>query len=126
MYKLLDEFFDLFSAELENTLKTNNIPKNVTENEGSYTVVYDIPGFEREEIDIEIVDSPSKPFTSQAHIGLLRVSAKNKERSVKKAWYLTGNIDQNNIEASLKNGVLTITLPKQETKPKSTKKITIK
>lgn len=128
MLTIFDEFITLFNHELDNAFKTNKSApsQNIKENDTSFTVKFDMPGFERNEIDIEIVDSPNKPFTSEAHIGLLRVTAKNNERSVKKAWYLTGNINQDNIDASLKNGVLTIVLQKQDAKPKTTKKILIK
>jgi HSP20 family protein len=77
-----------------------------------YSLKLDIPGFEREEIDIEVVEN------------VLNIKAKNAEDSKSLAFYVPKDIDTGAIGATLKNGQLTITLPKKKA-PANTQKIRV-
>ena len=81
----------------------------VKDNGDTYSLKIDIPGFEKEEIDSNIVDN------------VLSIKAKNAEDSRSFAFYIPRDIVKDTIVASLKNGQLTITLPKKVQVPTTNK-----
>ena len=90
---------------------------DVKEKEGNYILEIDIPGYEKEDIQIELQD------------GYLTVTAsKNEENEEKKAKYLRRErfsgmctrsyyvgdaIKEEDIKANFKNGILSIVFPKE-------------
>ena len=95
-----DDLFDAFTKTTDQFFENVPYTRKVKDNGNDYSVKIDIPGFEKEEIDIEVVDN------------ILNIKAKSAEDSKKFALYVPNDIDKNNIGASLKNGQLTVTLPK--------------
>ena len=106
---------------------------DVVENKNNYEVIADVPGFETDDITIEHKD------------GYLSITAERKEENSaeynNKKWFrkerkynkfyrsfiMPENVDTSKIDATLKNGVLYIDLPKLEKMPpKISKKISIK
>ena len=91
--------------------------EKLTEKEESWTLRLEIPGYDKEEVSIEVVDKT------------LVVQGKKKEKDVEsnefKYTYTLSNVDKDGIEAELKNGVLTVEIPKAK-KTKEQRKITIK
>jgi HSP20 family protein len=83
------------------------------DNGDNYSLRVDIPGFEKEEIDIDIVSN------------ILYLKAKNAEGRKSLSFYVPKNINKEAISASLKNGQITIILPKASTVPPSTIKVRI-
>lgn len=95
-------------------------PVDIFETEGALTVVADLPGVNREAVDIRVED------------GILTIKGKANYRppanAIREEFNLQGYyrqfqlsdvVDQERISAESKNGVLTITLPKAEkTKPR--------
>ena len=116
----LDDFFDDFVSSKENAM----MKCDIYEKDGKFNIEVDVPGFNKENINIECKD------------GYLTIEAvreveensndKNyirKERSYGKytrTFYL-GDIDEENIEARYNNGTLCIEVPKEE--KKDTKKV---
>ena len=109
----LDEFFDDFVSS-----KGNDVMKcDVYECDGIYNIELDLPGFDKKDIKIECKD------------GYLTVSVKKeakdesenkhyirKERFIgeyTRTFYL-GELDIDNIDAKFNNGILHITVPKEE------------
>lgn len=93
------------------------IRTDIKETENAYVLEADLPGFKKEDIDIEIGD------------GVLTLTAKQNEENeekddggrfvmrerrsgVFKRSYDTTGIDTENLKASFENGVLTLTMPK--------------
>lgn len=72
-----------------------------SEDDKSYTLVFDVPGFKQDEVNVEVDNS------------YLTVSAKNKTRSYSQSVYLGHEIDAAAPEAELKDGVLTVTLARR-------------
>lgn len=74
----------------------------------NYSVTLEVPGFEESEIDIEVRD------------GLLNIKAEHDEKSehqyfykkVNRAWTLPKDVKSEEIQAKLKNGILTVLVPK--------------
>jgi HSP20 family protein len=91
---------------------------DITEDENTITVKAEVPGCKAEDIDISV------------HGNTLTISGEKKieEEKKEKGYYhlersygsfrrelsLPSNVDSNKVEASCKNGVLTVTLPKSE------------
>ena len=109
----LDDFFDDFVSSKENLF----MKCDIYEKEGVINIEVEVPGFDKNNINIECKD------------GYLTIDAKReinnetdeknyirKERSYGKytrTFYL-GDIDEDSIEAKYNNGILCITVPKEE------------
>ena len=125
---IFDEVFaDPFFGEKENKIMKTDLK----EKDGKYMLEIDVPGYDKEDIKIELQD------------GYLTVSAeKNEEKEDKHAKYLkrerfTGmcsrsyyvgdNLKEEDIKANFKNGILQLTFPKEVARKEDeeTKYITI-
>ena len=115
----LDDFFFFFFPE-----KTvNSMRCDIYEKDNNYHVVMDIPGFDKEDVNIECDNdyltisaskSASKDEEKKHYI--------RRERSYgeyKRKFYV-GDMDTDNIKAEFKNGTLNLVIPKKV--PTSTKK----
>ena len=117
-FDLFDDFFrgdDFFSRRESAIMKTD-----ITEKNDKYIIEMDLPGYEKENISLELKD------------GYLTVSAKvekeqneedkhnkyvHKERfygHCSRSFYLGEDIKEEDIHAEFKNGILKITIPKKE------------
>lgn len=107
-------------TEEQQGLHTVIPPVDITENKDTIQLVADIPGIEKDQLDIHVEN------------GTLTLYASNKENKPADQVYrefhpvnyyrqfnVSDRINTASIAAELKNGVLTLTLPKQEeAKPK--------
>ncbi len=125
-----DDFMPMFSRremkEFNSIMKTD-----VKETEKNYILDIDLPGFKKEDVNLDLEN------------GYLTISAKRehkvdnedkkenfvrRERSYgqfSRSFYV-GDISQDEIEAHLENGTLTIKLPKEEEKKTKSNRIEIK
>ena len=114
----LDDFFDDFADN-----QRMDVSCDIYEKEGKYNVVLDTPGFDKDDIKIDVED------------GYLTIEAsKSKENEEKDARYIRrervygsfkrqfyiGDVDAEDIKAEFKNGTLKVSVPKNE--EKNTKK----
>ena len=101
---------------------------DIKEKDGNYIIEMDLPGYEKENISIELEN------------GYLNVSAKadksNEEKNEKenfihrerfygecsRSFYVGDNVTEEDIKAAFKNGTLTLTVPKEEPKKLEEKK----
>ena len=102
----VNKYFDVFESEVYTKYKTE-------EKDNQLTLKIEIPGFDKDQINIEINNNVLAIYTV----------AKEKRKLVK-SWELTTEFDQDNISAELKNGILSIILQKKQSA--KTKSITIK
>ena len=126
---LLEGFFRPLRRRAENGVAAGAVPAmDVTERENEYVIRMDMPGVNREDIDITLAE------------GVLTVSGEVKRQHEEKAGdrlireercygklsrsvRLGSHIDDKKVSANYKDGVLELTLPKaEEMKPK---KITV-
>ena len=133
-FGLFDPFFDGFfdlspmprRKEMVETMKTD-----VRENEHDYNIEIEMPGFKKEDISMNLEN------------GYLTVSGKKEENieekdkkgnyirkerrtgSCTRSFYI-GDIKEEDIDAKLEHGVLSIVIPKEEKKIEQKKKIEIK
>lgn len=109
----LDDFFDNFVSAKE----VDNMKCDIYEKDGNYHIEMDVPGFAKNEIQIE------------AKNGYLTITAeKNTEENEEKKNYIRkernygkytrsfylGELESDNINASFADGILTIVVPKKE------------
>ena len=123
-FDLFDDIFDdgIFTRKEKDLMKTD-----IKETKNKYVLDIDLPGFEKNNIDLSL------------HNGYLNISAKiekedksdEEERFVRKerfygecsrSFYVGDNINENDIKAEFKNGILKIEVPKKEEKEIETKK----
>ena len=117
------------------TVKESNFRKmkcDIYEKEGTYYLEMDVPGFDKNDVNIEIDDNDYLIITAEKSIeNNEEDESKNyirKERSYGKyqrSFYI-GNVDKNAIEASFENGILKVAMPKKEEEKSSTQRIEIK
>ncbi len=126
--RMLEDFFSADTRFLGEPVTSLMPLMNIEETKDAYKISVELPGMEKDDIDIEIKDN------------VLTISGEKKEetRSEEGTFYrrerrfgkfsrsinLPNDINANSISAEYKNGVLMLVLPKtEEAKPK---KITIK
>ena len=116
-----DEFWDnFFSPAEQHSHNGRMLSTDIEEKEDSYVVNVDVPGAKKEDINVDLEN------------GYLTIGVQEKEEKEDKKYLLhecffgsysrtfyLGEVDKENVSASLDNGVLTIVLPKS--KPVSNK-----
>jgi HSP20 family protein len=128
----LDSFFtNFFNRELMPREHAGFVPSvNIIENEESYCIEANAPGFDKEDFKVQVED------------GVLTISAEHKTEknhsekgflrkefnygSFKRSFNLVDLVDEENIAARYENGILKLELPKNEQeKAKKIKQIQI-
>jgi len=120
-----DDFFPVFSG------RSNTMPSvNIRENEKNYSIELAVPGIDKDNLKIDInedvltVSSEAKNESEESHEGY-----KRKEFSYAsfcRSFYIPENVNKEKIEASYKDGILSVGLPKEaEEKNKITRQIKI-
>ena len=127
----LDDVFDDFFFP---TVKSNEFGKmkcDIYEKDNVYHLEMDIPGFDKNDVDIQIDDNDYLTITAEKSTNKEENQDKNyirKERfygKYQRSFYI-GNINKNAIEASFENGILKVVMPKKKKKKILTQKIEIK
>jgi len=91
---------------------------DVTEDEQRYVIRADLPGFEEKDIDLRVVDgvlvlSGKREDSREQQKGTVAY-AERRYGSFCRQFSLGASVDESKIEATYKNGVLTVALPKRE------------
>jgi len=125
------EPFNLFK-EFDNVLR-NRVqdgiwsPKvNIVENEKGYTISAELPGVSKDDIDIDLKDNTlsikgeKKVESKDEKENYIRVESSYGK--FERSFNVSDDIDRNSVNASFKDGVLTLVLnKKEESKPKQIK-----
>ena len=109
----MDDFFDDFLP----MRRENNMKCDIYEKDNKYFIDMDIPGFNKEDIDISLkngyltIKAEKKDDVNEENDDKTFI---RKERSYAKTErsFNLGNVDEDNIDASFKDGVLSIVIPK--------------
>ena len=114
---------ELYGKHAKNLMKTD-----VKEKDGNYEVAIDLPGFKKDEITAELKDGY---LTISAAKGLDK-DEKDKEGkyirreryagNLSRSFYIGEGVKQEDIKAAFKNGILSITVPKEDKTAKEEKK----
>ncbi|MBO4218400.1 MAG: Hsp20/alpha crystallin family protein [Erysipelotrichaceae bacterium] len=129
---LFDDLFDTdyFDRAMKNTERKlyghrakNEMKTDVKENDDSYDIIMDLPGFKKEEVKISLEDGY---LSITANKGLEENDTDKKsgrfirqERyygSMSRCFYVGKEVEHKDIKAGFENGVLTISVPKLEAK----------
>jgi HSP20 family protein len=90
---------------------------DVTENESGITVKADLPGVSRESLHVR-VDGETLTIEGQVNLGAVQglepIYAEVRTAQYKRSFVLSRDLDTSKIDASMKNGVLTLTVAKLE------------
>ena len=133
---LIDDFMDDFSfptfpnvdKELYGKHAKNLMKTDVKETGNAYEIDIDLPGFKKDEIQIELKDGY---LTVSAEKGLDKDEEDKKGKYIRKeryagamqrSFYVGENLTQEDIKAKYENGILRLSVPKKEAKPVETKK----
>ena len=119
---LFDTFNSMFNEAISREMRTD-----IEENENQYLITMDIPGVNKENIDISVLDG-----TVTVSVKKVKTETENKnyvirERSVRSAsrnFYLD-SIDENSIKAKYENGILTLVVSKAKPVEEPKKTISI-
>ena len=131
MPNYLDGVFDDFFTPVRGD-EMSKMRCDIYEKDGIYTMEMDIPGFNREDVKIEVDDNDYLTITAENNSeNNDEDSDKNyvrKERSYGKYQrsFYVGDIDKDKIDAKFENGILKITMPKKEEEKSSKKTIEVK
>jgi HSP20 family protein len=108
-----DDFFPVLSRS------TNSVPAvNVREDDKNITLEVAIPGIDKKDLKINVnedvltISSESKNETEESRNGYKRKEFSYSAFS--RSFYVPENVNTEKIEATYKDGILTVGLPKQE------------
>lgn len=115
----IDRFLDDFFNETPlREMRSNVFPAwNVSESDRSYRIEAELPGFARENFDIQVAGDELRLTGSREETSEEKTTVHHRERFTGKfSRTLRFNvpIDSGKVEATFKDGILTVTLPKSE------------
>ena len=95
---------------------------DLVERDDEFVVTVDLPGFEREEVDVQVTDHTLRIEAEHEEVtdedrmeGEGRfIRHERRHESTRRSIRLPDAVDTANVSARMKNGVLTITLPRLE------------
>ena len=127
--------FDIFGGCVDdpffNELRHKEIMKtDIKEGENDYTLEIEMPGIKKENVKIEL--SKGYMTISAENNNVVEEKQKNYIRqeipygSFARSFYVADKVEMNDVKASMDNGVLTITVPKEESEEPEKKYIEIK
>ena len=127
---LFDDWMDFSFPEIPDVDKTlygkhakNMMKTDVKETEKGYEVAVDLPGFKKDEIQLELNDGY---LTISAEKGLDKEEKDKKDKYIRReryagacsrSFYVGKEVHQDDIKAEFKHGILTLFVPKKEAKP---------
>lgn len=117
-----DPFFERGERRHQEVMKTD-----IKEKDGNYVLEIDVPGYNKEDIQIEL-ENGYLTVTAKANttIDEEKEGYIYKERYIgesSRSFYAGESIKEEDVKASFKNGTLTLTFPKEETKQIENKRI---
>jgi HSP20 family protein len=116
MDRLFDVAFPTLSSVLAN--EVNEFPIDLYREKNSFVVRAELPGFRKEDLSVEVADGiltvTGHQKASDPTTGEDEEKTATQERRVSRSISLPEQVQVDKIEAQYQNGVLTVTLPKQE------------
>lgn len=126
----MDSFIDrFFNENLENGKTSFNPRTDIAETEKAFEIEVAVPGFNKKDFSIDLNDglltiSGERKFEKEKNEKNF-YSIQTEYGSFKKSFQLPDNIMSEKIEATYENGILSLTIPKDDTK-KLVSKINVK
>lgn len=127
--QLMDQLFRESKGSIQNAMKEAhafNPQTNVVDEKDSFVIEMAIPGFSKKEVAVKVED------------GLLKITGEKEERedrnylrreftanNLERSFKLSDGIDQENISAEVRDGILFVNLPKSKVEEPKVKEIAI-
>lgn len=118
-YNSGDTLLDLFRSEWEGVNRDEWIPRmDLSEKDGNYYLTAELPGLKKEDIEISVEGeyltvSGKKEEEEEKETGEYHFK-ETKAGSFKRTFKLPGKIDEEKVDATHKDGVLTVVIPSEE------------
>ena len=113
--RFLDDFFN--DADLRE-MRTNVFPAwNVSEGDRSYRVEAELPGFARENLEIQVAGNELRLTGTREENSEEKTTVHHRERfsgTFSRTLRFNVPLDSAKVEATFKDGILAVTLPKSE------------
>lgn len=91
---------------------------DLVERDDEYVVTVDLPGFEREDIDVRVTDQTLKIEAEREQAvdeeDAAYIRHERKHRTASRSIRLPDAVDKDGVSAKMRNGVLTVTIPRLE------------
>lgn len=91
---------------------------DLTERDDAFVLTVDLPGFKRDEIEVTITDHTVRIEADHDEESAAEdeeyLRRERRHRSASRSVRLPDAVDRDAVKATMKNGVLTVTLPKEE------------
>jgi len=123
-YNLFREFDNVLRNRVQDGIWSPKV--NIVENEKGYTISAELPGVSKDDIDIDLKDNTlsikgeKKVETKDEKENYIRVESSYGK--FERSFNVSDDIDRNSVNASFKDGVLTLVLnKKEESRPKQIK-----
>ena len=108
-----DDFDDFFKP----VMRRNDVKCDIYEENGEYHIEMDIPGYDKKDINIEVKDGyltvKASKETEDKEESKNYIRRERVVGSFTKSFAL-GDVDTDKIDAKFENGILNVTIPKQE------------
>ena len=102
----------------QGTSPLESMAVDLVEHDEEFVVSVDLPGYERDDVDIQVtnhtlrIDAEREAAVDEAEENYIR--RERRHESMQRSIQLPDEVDAENVAATMKNGVLTITMPKLE------------
>lgn len=122
-FDIFDNFFeDPFFEGGRNRNHNSMMQTDIREKDGKYILEVDVPGFNKEDIKIELENGY---LTIEANTNKSVDKSNEKEHYIHKeryygkcsrSFYVGDEVEEKDVKASFKNGILTLVVPKKDAK----------
>ncbi len=115
--RMFERMQEQLEGEFEGAELTGSVAVDVAEREDEYVVTADLPGFEREDVNVELqeealrIEAEHSEQEEESEEGRY-VRRERTTQSLSRTVPLPGRAEADGAEATFSNGVLTVTLPK--------------
>ncbi|WP_029233181.1 Hsp20/alpha crystallin family protein [Butyrivibrio sp. VCB2006] len=116
--------FDNMEKKLYGRKASRMMKTDIREKDDNYEVVIDLPGFKKEEIEVELNEgyitiSASKGLDKDANDKKGKLIRQERYAgAMQRSFYVGENIEKEDVEANYRHGVLTLTIPKKAAEKK--------
>lgn len=125
---LFEDFFDDFARPIRkpvryNTPATTTMKTDVKENENSYELDIDLPGYKKEDVRAELkngyltISATTKDENDEKDENGRYIRRERYYGSCSRSFYVGEEVGQEEIKAKFEDGILKISVPKKESKP---------
>jgi HSP20 family protein len=114
MFKQMDKGFKTFDAD-----PSQSVPVDLLDEDDSYVVTADLPGYEKDDIDVRLsgstlmIRAERRTESEETDSDGEYVRRERTRESVNRSVRLPERVAQDETDASYQNGVLTVTLTKE-------------